>query len=324
MSLLSLPQEILLKVVKELHLADVETLAQTFNRRIHATCMPLLTKRIAARKHANRMKECFGAHDTSSHLLKPSDEIAEQLGFDGVDEISIPDEPTSVEYLDLNGDLSWMEPLDTETAESMMGHHQGPAAEDPKLIDKLIADAKKLGLELPPGFVTFMRSEELQYRIPSAQAAYFTLGEDGFRKCPSKTDNGLGGYVIRFFVDQQWCWVWNLYIYPGGCAVLGSSGDLNSDPKEAADQLLEDGGATQEEIDRAREMGFPLAHATKDDLVLHSLGFEEFLATTYYEELIFFVTHEETEVSKGLRDYLDHNYRKKGGKVQEEQVEDAN
>ncbi|KAH7266470.1 hypothetical protein NW759_015005 [Fusarium solani] len=322
MVLLSLPQELLLKVVKELHLADVETLAQTFNRRIHATCMPFLTKRIAARKHSNRMKECFGTHEARGHLYKLSGDVAEQLGFDGVDEISIPEGPTSVEYLDLNGDLSWMEPLDPHTAQSMEPYHQGPAAEDPKLIDKLIADAEKLGLELPPGFVTFMRSEELQYRIPSAQAAYFTLAEDGFRKCPDKLDNGLGGYIIRFFVDQQWCWVWNLYIYPGGNAVLGSPGDLNCDPEEAADQLLEEGRATQEEIDKAREMGFPLTYAMENDLVLHSLGFEEFLATTYYEELMFFVMHEETKVSKGLRDYIDHNYRKKGGQAKEEEVQE--
>ncbi|RMJ11791.1 hypothetical protein CDV36_008562 [Fusarium kuroshium] len=324
--LLTLPQELLLKVVKELHLADVETLAQTFNKRIHATCMPFLTKRIAARKHSNRMKECFGAVETRSHLFKLSGDVAEQLGFDGVDEIEIPQGPTSVEYLNLNGDLSWMVPLDPQT---MMGYDQGPAARNPKFIDKLIADAKKLGLELPPGFVTFMRSEELQYRIPSAQAAYFTLAEDGFRKCPDKIDNGLGGYIIRFFVDQQWCWVWNLYIYPGGSAVLGSPGDLNRDPKEAADQLLEEGRATQEEIDRAKEMGFPLAYAMENDLVLHSLGFEEFLATTYYEELIFFTMDGETGVSEGLRDYLDHNYRKKKEdvqgekKVQDEQVEET-
>ncbi|RSL41107.1 hypothetical protein CEP53_012961 [Fusarium sp. AF-6] len=329
MVLLTLPQELLLKAVKELHLADVETLAQTFNKRIHATCMPFLTKRIAARKHSNRMKECFGTLETRSHLFKLSDEIAEQLGFNGVDEIKIPQGPTSVEYLNLNGDLSWMVPLDPQTAQTMMSYHQGPAARNPKFIDKLIADAKKLGLELPPGFVTFMRSEELQYRIPSAQAAYFTLAEDGFRKCPDKIDNGLGGYIIRFFVDQQWCWVWNLYIYPGGSAVLGSPGDLNCDPKEAADQLLEEGRATQEEIDRAKEMGFPLTYAMENDLVLHSLGFEEFLATTYYEELIFFTMDGETEVSKGLRDYLDHNYRKKKEdvqgekKVQDEQVEET-
>lgn len=312
MALVTLPQELLLKVVKELRLADVESLAQTFNRRIHATCMPFLTRRIAARKHSNRMRECFGAHDTQSHLTELGDEVAEELGFDGgADDMSIPDGPASVEYLHLNGDLSWLEPLDTDTAQSMMPYHQGPAAEDPKLIDKLVADAERLGLELPPGFVTFMRSQELQHRIPSAQAAYFTLGEDGLRKCPERTDSGLGGYTIRFFVDSQWCWVWSLYIYPGGCAVLGGSEDPNGDPKDAADQLLEEGVATQDEVDRAREAGFPLANARRDDLVLHSLGFEEFLATTYYEELIFYVTHEETEVSKGLRDYLDHNYRKK-------------
>ncbi|KAM6528363.1 hypothetical protein FALCPG4_009348 [Fusarium falciforme] len=321
MVLLSLPQELLLKVVKELHLADVETLAQTFNRRIHATCMPFLTKRIAARKHSKRMKECFGTYNTQSHLFKLSEDIAEQLGFDGVDEISIPDGPTSVEYMNLNGDLFWMEPLDPHTARRMEPHHQGPAAGDPKLIDKLIADAEKLGLELPPGFVTFMRSEELQYRIPSAQAAFFLLGEDGFRKCPDKIDNGLGGYIIRFFVDQQWCWVWSLYIYPGGCAVLGSPGDTNCDPEEAASQLLKEGRATQEEIDRAREMGFPVTYAMENDFVLHSLGFEEFLATTYYEELVFYVmNYEQTGISKGLRDYLDHNYRKKGGQAKEEEV----
>ncbi|KAJ4185349.1 hypothetical protein NW767_004411 [Fusarium falciforme] len=321
MVLLSLPQELLLKVVKELHLADVETLAQTFNRRIHATCMPFLTKRIAARKHSKRMKECFGTYNTQSHLFKLSEDIAEQLGFDGVDEISIPDGPTSVEYMNLNGDLFWMEPLDPHTARRMEPHHRGPAAGDPKLIDKLIADAEKLGLELPPGFVTFMRSEELQYRIPSAQAAFFLLGEDGFRKCPDKIDNGLGGYIIRFFVDQQWCWVWSLYIYPGGCAVLGSPGDTNCDPEEAASQLLKEGRATQEEIDRAREMGFPVTYAMENDFVLHSLGFEEFLATTYYEELMFYVmNYEQTGISKGLRDYLDHNYRKKGGQAKEEEV----
>ncbi|KAM0429344.1 hypothetical protein ACHAPT_006559 [Fusarium lateritium] len=322
MTLLSLPQELLVKVVKELHLSDVETLAQTFSKRIHATCMPFLTKRIAARKHANRMTECFGPVATHNHLSKLSGEIAGLLGFDGVGEIALPDGPTSVEYLNLNGDLSWMEPLDQHTAGAMEGHHLGPATKDSKLIDKLIADAEKLGLELPDGFVTFMRSEEMQYRIPSAQAAFFTLGEDGFHKCPESMDNGLGGYVIRFYVDQQWCWIWNLYLYPGGHAVLGSSRNLNCHPKEAADLLLEAEKATQEEIDRAEEMGFPLTYAGDNDLVLHSLDFEAFLATTYYEELVFFVIHEDAKVSKGLRDYLDHNYRRKEKQAQEEQAQE--
>ncbi|KAF4460700.1 hypothetical protein FALBO_12511 [Fusarium albosuccineum] len=318
MHLLSLPQELVAGIISKLPLPDVETLAQTFNRRVYDTCIPLITKRILARKHANRMVACFGDRRFESRLSRATEEQAKLLGFESKDEICIPDDPPSFDHLSLDGELSWLEPLDEAMDGIMEGYRRGPAAKEPGHLDRLVADAEKLDLELPAGFVKFMRDEELQYRLASAQAAYFTLGE-GFRKCPSKIDKGNGGYFIRILADQQWCYLWHLYLYPGkekGHVVVGSGGDVHGDLEDT--ELLEYGVATQEEIDQANKEGFPLASVTEGDICLETCSFEEFLATTYYEELLWFVLFDDAEVTQGLRDYVANTYRKKkDGKAEE-------
>ncbi|KAF4977864.1 hypothetical protein FZEAL_5708 [Fusarium zealandicum] len=311
MPLLSLPPELILSIVKQLHIPNVEVLAQTFNKRLYDACIPLLAKRIAARKHAKRMIARFGLPLFQSEMEDVSCEQAKLLGFPSEHDISIPNKPPNLDYLNLNGDLSWLEPLDEKTARAMERYHRGPADGGTDLLDKLVADAEKLGLVLPEGFIKFMSREELQYRIPSAQAAFFTLGEDGLRKCPAAVDGGAGGYLIRIMADQQWCWTWNLYLYPGegkGHAVCGSAVDANANLDQIAEALSDCKETTRDEFDQAKNEGFPLAWTRH--LALTSFSFEEFLATTYYEEQIWYVRYDDMELSQGLRKYIDNTYIK--------------
>ncbi|KAM5352328.1 hypothetical protein ACJ41O_005051 [Fusarium nematophilum] len=324
MSLLSLPQELILHITKQLPLPDVEVLAQTFNRHLYNLCIPSLTKRIAARKHAKRMCSRFGGAIFNANISRElGDEDAQLLGLGSRKDVSPPNSPPNLDYLGLNGDLSWLKPLDEHTANEMAVYRQGPAAKTSTLMDKIIADAERLGLELPGGFVEFMSSEALQYCIPSAQAAFFTLGEDGLRKCPASVDGGAGGYLIRILADQQWCYVWNLYLCQGGHAILGGFPNVNADPDEAAEDLLDDDATTQDEANQAKEEGNPLASVSQGDLGLHSTNFEEFLATTYYEERIWFVLHDDSVVTQDLRDYVINTYKRRGNKPAEALLDGA-
>lgn len=66
-------------------------------------------------------------------------------------------------------------------------------------------------LQLPPEFVRFMSSPELQEEIPSATACYFKLGKQ-FIRCPF----GDGGYLLSFYHDQQDCLIWYIYVQNSG------------------------------------------------------------------------------------------------------------
>jgi hypothetical protein len=56
-----------------------------------------------------------------------------------------------------------------------------------------------------------MSSPELQDRIPSCTACYFKLSDD-MLPCPGSD----GGYIVRFYNDQQGVLFWYLYLTPQG------------------------------------------------------------------------------------------------------------
>jgi hypothetical protein len=78
-------------------------------------------------------------------------------------------------------------------------------------LDRIVASAQRLGLTLPPSFLRLMGSPELQDRIPSCTACYFSLSND-IIPCPGSEQ----GYIVRFLNDQQEVLLWYLYLTPAG------------------------------------------------------------------------------------------------------------
>jgi hypothetical protein len=74
------------------------------------------------------------------------------------------------------------------------------------------------GLALPPPFVTFMSSAELQRRVPSGTGNGWQMS--GLAPSPAEEH----GFLLRFMHDQQGCWFFYLYLAAdGSCPVLGSA-----------------------------------------------------------------------------------------------------
>lgn len=79
----------------------------------------------------------------------------------------------------------------------------------------MTAQAERVGVELPPGFLEFMGSGQLMGRMYLG-GDYFSLNSAGLVKCKPQDDKDGGGYIVRFMCDQQGCGYWSLYLAPGG------------------------------------------------------------------------------------------------------------
>jgi hypothetical protein len=120
---------------------------------------------------------------------------------------------TALDYLNLNGDLHWLVPLDEHTAKQMSIYHSEDSAATRKQMADLQNAADQIGLKLPAGFVRFMTDRDLQIRIPSATACYFTFepliklksSHPHFIRAEGSPDVQvmIDGYAMKFFSDQQ-------------------------------------------------------------------------------------------------------------------------
>jgi hypothetical protein len=122
------------------------------------------------------------------------------------------------------GKLQWLVPLDSEI-DILMQPYRFPAelqAEwHPRWVEhrkEIVASAQQLGLCLPPAFLRFMASTELQDRIPSGTDCWFLFSS--IVPCPRSRD----GYIIRFLQDNQGCSAWYLYLSPDGKECVLTSG----------------------------------------------------------------------------------------------------
>ncbi|KAF4341373.1 hypothetical protein FBEOM_4722 [Fusarium beomiforme] len=212
--------------------------------------------------------------------------------------------PDLITWLKLDGLFGWLEPLDDDLAEEMATYNGNegdrPVASKAE-VDVLVKKVNELGLRLPPGFETFLRSDKLHHRFPSYSAWYFKLSK--LIKCPAAIDDGQGGYLCRFHFDQQSCGFAYLYLSPsGGHCVLVSPVDvyasLNEDDDNNGEQSTDEGGETDEESIDTSEL-------TKEYFSIAGLSFEEYLVTVYFEGLLSF----EAEPFEGLRNFVKHVYR---------------
>ncbi|KAH0559211.1 hypothetical protein GP486_004277 [Trichoglossum hirsutum] len=81
-------------------------------------------------------------------------------------------------------------------------------------IDALTAEAKVLGLEVPPEFKIFMTDADLYGKVPTSACCYLDLPS---RLVPLPDVNGIPvpGRLLRFLNDQQYASLWYLHLLPG-------------------------------------------------------------------------------------------------------------
>ncbi len=166
------------------------------------------------------------------------------------------------------GDFQWLTPLEAD----LDGHSQQycPPAEirtrPSPHIYAIDEQAHQLGLTLPPGFLRFMASSELQHRVPSRTACMFSLPE---RIVPYPGREN--GYLLSFLWDSQACGIWRLYLTTDG-----------------AHRVLE---APYEFVELTRD-GEQCSEATLADILaatyLCAPSFEEFLYRFWIENMIWY------------------------------------
>lgn len=103
----------------------------------------------------------------------------------------------------MSGDLAW---LAGQPAHDEWSIGTEPVAELPALI----STCERLGVALPPAFLIFVRTPEMQRRIRSCTACFVDVDAG-----PVSSPVG-DGYLVRFLADQQGCLYWYLYLTADG------------------------------------------------------------------------------------------------------------
>ena len=164
------------------------------------------------------------------------------------------------------GDLAWLA--------AQPAHDQWCiGAESVAELPALVSACERLGLSLPPAFLTLMRTPNLQRRIRSCTACFVDVGAE-----PVRSPVG-DGYLVRFLADQQGCLYWYLYLTADGRdhAVV-SSADLYGSAADLYGSVDEDDPAGEDDDD-----------AEPDEIVFCGESFEEFLCRYWLENEIWFV-----------------------------------
>jgi hypothetical protein len=306
MSYASLADEIVLYIANLIRPRDLENFALV-NRRNYRVANEKLEGRRALKRNARVMTTRFGTSYRSiglcaiapGHLLKQRPDLAEKYDCP-------PDgSAAELDYLELNGDLYWLRPQDAEISAAHIWD-RGRAASKEQL-NELAASARRVGIELPLGFLHFMGSNELIQRMYLG-GDYFYLG-DSLVKCNPEDDEAGGGYVIRFLCDQQGCCFWALYIAPGGyhcvvqtwndihCWICGNEEeDGEPDENHPKPQLFEDIPIA------CGPLGLSLAHP----------NFEEWLVMKYFDGWCSATMRKKgRELTKSQTEYLDNFWPRK-------------
>jgi hypothetical protein len=182
-------------------------------------------------------------------------------------------------------EFQWLPPLKDETNKTMAAHRRKREETLKSRLDALTVQAWQFGLTLPPAFLKFMGSSQLQDRVPSCTACYFDLPKN-------ITKSTVGdGYFIRFLNDQQDVFFWFLYVDGSGehCVV-------NSEMKFDAEEEL-NAWAGDHRIDEL----------TLRFTTFSAPSFESFLHRYWLENLIWFALNEgDGSLTDTQRAYVDH------------------
>lgn len=316
-----LPPELIREVLSNLSPFDLEEVAKTFNKPLYQTAIRLLEPNQQWVKHTREALTIFppGNSVSQQQLLSPFPGHVQPLAADwglsrtefptsrckefGLDPAKAPyfrtSPPVLGNWLKFDGNLAWLSPLNEDLASTMQVYQdQGgqPLAQGWQ-VDILAKQVKGLNLTLPKGFETFIRSSVLHYRMASHFAWYFKLSK--LIKCPAAVDGARGGYIVRFYCDQQYCAFDYLYLSKSGNHfIIRSYLDFYED--YADDEIAIEDEAPGEEGEKEDEHDW-----SNDEVSLVGLNFEEHLATVYFEEILNF----ETTPSPELIEYVQYVYK---------------
>lgn len=313
-TILSLPPEILTQVVSNLNCFDLENVAKTFNQRLYAATVSMLKPQIPWLNNARAMCALFPPFNTKKLLpafpehigpfvpdwSNQRDELegylVDKFGLRSKAPLYRSSPPDLRSWMNLDGTFWW---LDAPNGSSSDRKEFSSVAEDWQ-IDVVIAQAKALGLALPVGYETFMRSRHLSYRIPSHNAWYYELGK--LVPCPPEIDNGAGGYIQVFHFDQQSCAFAYLYLNKAGNhCVLYSDRELYDDNFDFDDPAIEATDVDEDTLKRKEKIDYS---GTNADYHIVGLSFEEYLVGVYFEEQLNFAN----DPFPLLQDYIAHIY----------------
>jgi hypothetical protein len=176
------------------------------------------------------------------------------------------------------GEFQWLGELSEARKEQMALYHVPEAREGLKKgLEAIQAEAKKLSLSLPPEFIKWMASLELQDQIPSSTACYFSIGETII---PSPLADG--SYLLGFYNDQQDVLLWYLYL------------NTNGDHAVVASPIGEEEFSEVSKEDFQKETFFC------------GESFESFLYRLWIENRIWFGLDEGAEMDEVQKAYLGH------------------
>jgi hypothetical protein len=317
-TILSSPPEVMALIFANLNPFELETVMKTFNRQLYSIASALYEQDAAWVKNSRVMCARFKLLEVykslpsfPGHLPPLSDApitglqtlSAKYCAWFGNDPARGPflhcSPPDFRSWLNMDGNLEWLDPLEEKIENEMRlynGTEENRSVATSRQIDILVEEVTGLGLHLPSGFEKFLRSDELQYRIPSSSAWFFQLSK--LIKVPSEVDRGAGGFMIRFYWDQQGCAFAYLYLdTSGGHCVLVSTIDIY----QGNDEIGNDDPVGMDDDDNDMEE----ETFKSEDFFLVGLSFEEYLASVYFEGLLFF----SASPFFGLNQFVAHNYR---------------
>jgi hypothetical protein len=207
--LLSLPTETISRILAYLRPSEIERVARTYNKTVTEICLPLLRGRVATARNLRKMVALFGTPDRlnlSGQLEKTYASAGLSLEWGPFSAPALPPERqyTTLEYLNLCGDLHWIAPLDRYTAKKSRARKANYPETSREQMDKLQNASDKLGLRLPACFSRIMMDRKLQDRIPCCVEIYFELDQP-IKLRSSKVlqsegfpDLRVDSYIIRF------------------------------------------------------------------------------------------------------------------------------
>ncbi|CAG9972484.1 unnamed protein product [Clonostachys byssicola] len=313
-----LPKELILQILRYLSPRTLEVVAHSHNHALTDLCLVLLQPVFKSRRAFKRLKKQFDLvvyEDLPQAMMDGlrSSSGREILALPPQVNLKQPPYPRNLDYLELSGDLHWLQPPCPSIAKHMARYNRGCGIHEAAVAD-LTASAKRVGVRLPDPFLKFIQDVDRRDYVVKTDASRLEMDRGGLRKVPKSMDGGVGGYIIAFLAGMQYRI--HLYLEPGedgGYGLLeersGFCEFCDSDDERKADACpRKNRGVTQKDKEEARSHGLEMMSFNPCiDLALLGTDFEAWLATRYYEKWLWFVGMKKSLASPALNEYVRQN-----------------
>jgi hypothetical protein len=174
--------------------------------------------------------------------------------------------------IQLDDDLAWLCAHGKSDLENSLA--QPDACVRPLPPATVVDLAVQLNLTLPPAFIRFMTSSDLQSRVKSCTACYLDPGQRIV-----ETIGSIRGHLIHFLSDSQSCAHWYLHVLHDGQVAVLESDDLYCYLAENA-EWIENPACRLDQID-----------LTRQDFRFCAFSFSEFVFRFWIENEIWYAIH---------------------------------